>query len=63
MIKGVSFSEGEETSSPVYTPGIGVNNSWVNSPYIVRINNGDVRAAKAARNNHGNYLYLLKWRA
>ena len=63
MIKGVSFSEGEEISSPVYTPGIGVNNSWVNSPYIVRINNGDVRAAKAARNNHGNYLYLLKWRA
>lgn len=38
-----------------------VNNKWAGLPYIARVGVGDVRAAKAARENHGNYIYLLKW--
>lgn len=63
MIRGVSFVDDGGLNAPVFDPGIGVNNSWVNSPYVVRIDSRDLRAAKAARNDHGNYLYLLKWRA
>ena len=49
---------------PVYNKDLSVvNNNWAGLPYIARVdNNSDVRAAKAAREDHGNYIYLLKWR-
>ena len=61
--KGVSFSVIDNTA-PVYNSNLSiVNNSWVGEPYIARVYNGNnKRAAKAARNDHGNYIYLLKWR-
>ena len=49
---------------PVYNTKINaVNNKWAGLPYVVQVNsNKDKRAAKAAREDHGDYIYLLKWR-
>ena len=40
-----------------------VNNKWAGLPYVIKVNSGsDKRAAKVAREDHGDYIYLLKWR-
>lgn len=53
-----------KTEMSVYNKDINaVNNKWAGLPYVVKVNKDeDKRAAKAARENHGNYIYLLKWR-
>ena len=49
---------------PIYNGKISaVDNSWAGMPYVIKVTNqNDVRAAKAAREDHGDYIYLLKWR-
>ena len=52
---------------PVYNKELSiVDNNWAGLPFVARVStiseDPDKRATKAAREGHGNYIYLLKWR-
>lgn len=57
----------DEDIMPVYNKELSiVDNNWAGLPFVARVSTNskdpDKRATKAAREGHGNYIYLLKWR-
>lgn len=60
----LTVNKSKDSIMPVYNKKLSiVDNNWAGLPFVERVKSGDdVRASKAAREDHGNYIYLLKWR-